>query len=256
MSEPRTTVAPSTLSLDGPTLNSDVNWDSFDSVDYCDHNYGYVREDDRKIVELVRDFFADAGVEDGRGVDVGPGANLYPSLAMLPFCASLDLREFSASNVTWLEQQKQAYHPNWDRFWEIYQQHPAYARVRSPRSRFRQITSVRRASVFDLPRSSWDLGTMFFVACSLSTEMAEFERAVCQFVQALLPGAPFAAGFMAQSQGYQVGSTWFPAVAIGRAEVEKCVTMVARDVVIEEIDTANPLRDGVGMLLATGRAAG
>src|SRR5947207_13547653 len=144
-----------------PTLNSDVDWDAFHSIEYRDHNYQDVRADDREILGLIRDFFATAGVQNGRGVDVGPGANLYPSLAMLPFCKTLDLREYSASNVKWLEAQKRGFDDNWDDFWAIYRQHPAYAAVTDPRARYREIVSVEQASVFALPKRSWELGTVF-----------------------------------------------------------------------------------------------
>lgn len=255
MTGARTVVLPQTEGT-ASTLNSDVDWDSFDSIKYRNHNYKAVREDDREIVRLIRDFFGRAGVTNGRGVDVGPGANLYPSLAMLPFCASLDLREFSGSNVRWLEQQKLKYDRNWDRFWAIYRQHPAYDATPDPRARFREIATVTRDSVFTLPKATWDLGTMFFVACSLSTEMAEFGDAVHCFVRSLVPGAPFAAGFMARSTGYRVGDVWFPAVAVGPEDVEQALAWVARDVTVTEITTQNPLREDVGMIVATGRANG
>ena len=239
-----------------PTLNSDVDWDVFDSVEYRDHNYLSVRDDDREIVRLIRDFFARSGVRNGRGVDVGPGANLYPSLAMLPFSRSLELRELSASNVTWLEQQKPGYDRNWDDFWAIYRENAAYAEVADPRARFRDLTTVRHGSVFRLPTARWDLGCMFFVACSLSTELAEFEKAVRRFVRALTKDAPFATAFMAQSKGYQVGDVWFPAVAIGADDVKQALSAVAHNVQVVEIETPNPLRHDVGMIVATGYATG
>lgn len=255
MTEARTATRPSSSSESAPTRNSDVDWDSFNSVKYRNHNYKRsVREDDRKIVQIIRDFFGDLGLSGARGVDVGPGSNLYPSLAMLPFCKSLDLREFSASNVRWLERQKDKYDRNWDRFWALYRQHPAYASVADPRELFREIATVKQDSVFELPKASWDLGTMFFVACSLSSDRAEFVTAVHRFVQALVPGAPFATAFMEQSKGYRVGDVWFPAVAIGVEDVEHAFSAVARDLHITEIKTPNPLRKNVGMIVATGRA--
>jgi hypothetical protein len=236
-------------------LNSHFNWDLFDPEVYRDHNYQSVRDDDQRIVRTIRNFFAQAGVENGRGIDVGPGPNLYPSLAMLPFCESLDLWEFSTSNVDWLNKQIQDYDPNWDKFWTLYQECRPYRQLVDPRGKLHRITTVHQASIFDLPAASWDLGTMFFVACSISADIAEFEKAVHCFVRSLKRHAPFAAAFMAQSDGYPVGDAWFPAVAVGRAEVEQCLEVVARYVHVEEIKTSSPLREGVGMIVATGRAA-
>jgi len=243
--------------LDALILNSEVDWDTFDSDEYRNHNYQTVRDDDGQIVRLIRNFFAKAGVEHGRGIDVGPGANLYPALAMLPFCRRLDLREFSASNVKWLNQQIDEFDQNWDAFWSIYRQRDAYTRITDPRVRLRRISVVEQASVFDLPEGRWDLGTMFFVACSISTDMTEFKNAVHSFVRCLRRNAPFAAAFMSQSRGYWVGDTWFPAVPIGSADVKECLQAIAKDVHIEEIETRSPLRDDHhGMIVATGRAAG
>jgi hypothetical protein len=238
-------------------LNDEFEWDSFDSDAYCAHNYRAVRDDDRQIVATVRDFFAAAGVPAGaRGVDVGSGANLYPALGMLPFCAHLDLWEYSASNVAWLQRQVAGFDDNWLDFWRIYREHPAYQGLADPRQALTARTEVHRASVFDLPARRWDLGTMFFVACSLSTDLAEFRRAVHAFVRALRPGAPFATAFMVESQGYQVGERWFPAVAIDADEVRHCLDEVATGNEVTRIDVGDPLRDGYsGMIVATGRAA-
>jgi hypothetical protein len=246
-----------TLHTPLPTsVNSDIDWDSFNSDWYQDHNYRTLRDDDRKIVELIRDFFADAKIADGRGVDVGSGANLYPAMAMLPFCAKLELREFGASNVAWLTEQIDKFDSSWDDFWAVYRESRAYEAVEDPRTRLAEIATVTQASIFDLPQGRWDLGTMFFVACSISNDIAEFRRAVHRFVGALTLNAPFAAAFMIKSQGYEVDGRWFPAVAIDADEVRESLDPVAYDVTIQPIETGSPLRDGYGgMLLATGFAA-
>lgn len=236
--------------------NSDVDWDAFDPEWYLDHNYRSLRDDDQQIIELVRDFFGAANA-GGRGLDVGSGSNLYPAFAMLPFCDQIDLREYSAANVKWLDRQIASFGENWDDFWALFQKHPAYGTVPDPRAALRRVAAAQQASVFDLPRAQWNIGTMFFVACSLSTDLGEFEQAVHCFVRALVPDAPFAAAFMVKSEGYPVGDTWFPAVAIGSEEVKRCLAPVAYDVRVEPIDTGSPLRDGYGgMILALGRATG
>ena len=107
------------------------------------------------------------------------------------------------------------------------------------------------------PGLSWPyLGCMFFVACSLSTEISEFTAAVHRFARALVKNAPFATAFMAQSKGYAVGDEWFPAVAIGADEVKQALSAVAHDVQVVEIESPNPLRHDVGMIVATGYTNG
>jgi hypothetical protein len=97
---------------------------------------------------------------------------------------------------------------------------------------------------------------MFFVACSISPDLTEFERAVHAFVSALTPDAPFAAGFMVESEGYWVGERFFPAVRVTNDHIRSALAGVAYDVHIADIDTDAPLRQGYGgMSLATGRAS-
>lgn len=238
--------------------NSDFQWDEFDSDWYHDHNYRTLRDDDEEIITRVREFFAGAGVSEGSGLDVGSGTNLYPALAMLPFCSRLRLWEYSANNVAWLRHNIPSYGPTWDQFWMVYRQNPVYAAVTDPRARLAGSASVSQASVFDLPEATWDIGTMFFVACSLSSDPGEFRRAVESFVHALRPDAPFAVAFMEQSKGYAVDGTFFPAVAIDRTNVDSALATVAYDVKIDRITTRNPLRDGYdgAMIVAVGRACG
>lgn len=236
-------------------LNSDVNWDSFDSGLYREHNYRTLRDDDQQIIHLVRDFFATTGLADAHGVDVGAGSNLYPALAMLPFCHRIDLCEFAASNVAWLRREIAGYDASWDRFWAEYAIHPSYARLDDPRHRLATVAHVQQVSIFDLPQHTWDIGTMFFVACSISTDIEEFNRAVTRFVGSLKAGAPFAAAFMLGSQGYHVGNDWFPAVSVDHETILKSFAGIARRTTLSDIETGQPLREGYrGMCLVTGWA--
>ena len=236
--------------------NKQVDWDDFDSEAYLSHNYQAVRDDDRQIVEIIRDFFVGQDVDSGsRAIDVGTGSNLYPALAMLPFCAHLDLWELGATNVAWIRRQVAHFDDNWLDFWDVYKARQPYGRLADPRATLAARAEVHRASIFELPSRTWDLGTMFFVACSMSADIAEFRQGVRAFMTALKPGAPFAAAFMAKSQGYRVGEHWFPAVAVDTDEVVQALSPVAYDVQVSRIELGNPLRDGYsGMIVATGRS--
>jgi hypothetical protein len=238
--------------------NSDFDWDRFDSDWYYEHNYRSLRDDDHQIMVRIRDFFASSGVTHGSGVDVGAGSNLYPALAMMPFCDHIELREYSATNVEWLHRHVGYYGPSWDPFWNVYRDNPAYAAVTDPRDRLATVASIRQASVFDLPARSWDMGTMFFVACSLSNDMGEFQRAIDSFLGALRPGAPFAVAFMEKSKGYPVDGVWYPAVAIDQSTVDRALALGAYDIRTDRITTNNPLRDGYdgAMIISVGRARG
>lgn len=238
------------------STNSDYSWDAFDPDAYVSHNYLTLRDDDAEILAAVGDFFASAGVSDARGVDVGSGANLYPALAMLPFCKEITQWEFSKGNLRWLQDQRASYEPNWDVFWELLvSRAKEYEAIARPRVLFSERVNPVEGSVFDLPTQEWGLGTMFFVAESLTGEMDEFDRATRCFVGALSVGAPFAIAFMEHSKGYPVGDREFPAVDIGVPEVRSVLEDCSTELEIQRFDSRG-LRDGYGgMILATGRSA-
>ncbi|WP_329174756.1 SCO2525 family SAM-dependent methyltransferase [Streptomyces sp. NBC_01477] len=248
-------------------LNSEAPWDAFDPAAYVDHNYGSLRSDDAKILEIVRKHFADHfrdspdhGGERLRGIDVGAGANLYPALSMLPWCGEITLFETSTANVAYLNDQRVSYDPHWDQFWAALCEQDVYARrVADPRADFRRAVTVERGNLFDLRRrpAGWQIGTMFFVAESMSTSEAEFFLAVERFMEALAPGAPFAAAFMEGSLGYKVGEHSFPACSVSAADVRKSLSPFAEgeEVAITPIGMpGGALREGYeGMIVACGR---
>lgn len=252
-------------------LNSQAPWDAFDSAAYVDHNYGSLRSDDARILEIVRKHFADhfrdhfTDGPDGsgerlRGIDVGAGANLYPALSMLPWCGEITLFETSAANVAYLNGQRESYDAHWDQFWAALCEQEVYAqRVADPRAAFRQAVRIERGNLFDLGDhpGTWQVGTMFFVAESLSSSEAEFFLAVERFMRALAPGAPFAAAFMEGSVGYNVGGQEFPACSVTENEVRKSLTPYAEgeNVAITPIGMpGGALREGYeGMIVACGR---
>jgi len=248
--------------------NEDYPWHEFDAESYLEHNYAVLRDEDRRMVELVRDFFAqqfgDNPVRTGRwGIDVGTGANLYPALAMLPFVDRLTLYDYSPANIAWLARQRAAHWPTWttvwSRFWRILSERPSYAGLNGhPRAELARCVDVKRGSVFDLDSAGqrWSVGTMFFVAESITQRREEFTAAVDHFISALLPKAPFAVAFMEHSRGYEVAGRSYPSTPVSSAEVWRCLSRRAYDVTVERVDVGNePLRAGYsGTIVACGRA--
>ena len=249
--------------------NADVDWDRFDPDSYLEVNYRTVRDDDREIVQIIRDFFAGSGLaippvggaKGGSGVeavDVGSGTNLYPALAMLPFADSIRLFERGKANVAWLEGQlREGYDKAWEPFWAELAMNHLYGRVAGPREMFGQKVEIEQGDLFALPARRYHLGTMFFVAESMSTEHKEFASAVEAFVGSLLPGAPFAAAFMENSHGYEVDGVWFPAYAVKVDGVQDALSGVASGVSTSRVlyGASGALRgDHEAMIVATGRA--
>lgn len=233
------------------------SWDSFDPETYVKNNYAELRDDDRRILQIVRDYFAsvlDPARPVETGVDVGAGANLYPTLAMLPFCRKVVLWEYGRSNVAWLQHEIKVWSQRWEQFWAVLRTRPAY-RDLDPNQLLHERVAVRWADLFHLRPRQFDLGTMFFVAESMSEQEREFQAAVRRFIGSLRPGAPFAAAFMQDSSGYYVGPIRFPAVAVSEADVKHTLEPLADDVTIFPVRSEKPLRDGYhGMILALGKA--
>ncbi|MEY7977938.1 SCO2525 family SAM-dependent methyltransferase [Streptomyces pilosus] len=238
--------------------NADAPWSKFDPEAYVDLNYRTPLEVDLLIVRLMRDHFSGCfagGVPAAvRGVDVGAGANLYPALSMLPWCEKLLLLEYARPNVEYLEKQASpaGYDTVWDPFWDVLRDHPAYERV-EPRNRFGDIVRVERANLLDLDgQRRWDIGTMFFVADSISECPEEFRRGVACFMGALNEGAPFAAAFMKESVGYRIGDHHYPACRVDERGVRESLAGYADGLEIHDLH--HVVRPGhEGMILALGR---
>jgi hypothetical protein len=259
------------VATDAPVLNADVPWNRFSSDDYWAKNYRELLPEDREIIRLVSNFFISAFADRPpalrRGVDVGSGTNLYPALLMLPWAEQIMLTDYSASNVDWLRRQldDDSAPWTWGPFWDELHKAEGYNEIGEPRKQLRWAcdsasgrAGVEQRSVFGLPAEQWDLGTMFFVAESITEDREEFRDAVAHFVGALKPGAPFAAAFMAGSDGYPVADTRFPALPITTGDVERHFTELgASGLSVELLRTEHRVRPGYeGMIVATGFTRG
>lgn len=225
-----------------------MTWDKFNPKQYHESNYKTLRDDDRQILTLTRDYFREVLSPARHGIDVGSGANLYPALALLPWCTDITLWEYGAQNVEWLVRETASYGPEWDSFADI-----LTPDVADSRASLAQRTAVVQGSIYALPTATWDVGTMFFVAESITDQRKEFERAVASFLGCLKPGSPFVAAFMTGSTGYQVGNEWFPAVNISTSDLGMLLADLGATGTVHDIES--DLRPGHGMVLVTGTEA-
>ncbi|WP_367323172.1 SCO2525 family SAM-dependent methyltransferase [Streptomyces sp. HUAS ZL42] len=247
-----------------PQLNAEAPWDAFDPLVYVDHNYKSMIQEDREIISIVRGHFGDHFRANpdrpARGIDVGAGANLYPAFAMLPWCDEITLLDRAGRNVHYLERQQDGYDQSWDAFWDLLCEDEAYAALTgNPRDRFAEATRVEKGDLFALSGrpEHWSLGTMFFVAESLSTSHEEFWQAVECFLLALTPGAPFAAAFMEHSEGYFVGDTHFPACDVGEPEIRSAIEVYAERLSMFTVGQPDAVRPGyTSMIVACGFRGG
>ncbi|GLI01193.1 SCO2525 family SAM-dependent methyltransferase [Phytohabitans aurantiacus] len=246
--------------LAAPPANADCPWELFDPDRYLQHNYGELRPPDQTIIKHVGRFFAaqralrERSGRQWHGIDVGSGTNLYPALAMLPLASTITLWEHSATNVAWLERETRPYRRSWEPFWGVLvAAADMYRRLARPDEALSAAVKVEKASVFHLPEAQWDMGTMFFVAESITGRRAEFESATRRFLRSLKPGAPFVAAFMENSRGYSVGDQQFPAVAITERDLRPVLRELTSASKIHHIAPQQQLRDGYdGMILVTG----
>jgi NNMT/PNMT/TEMT family protein len=254
-----------------PRHNDDVEWRDFVPEAYWLHNYRYLREDDCKIIHAVGAFFSKHFAAHkwpvARGIDVGSGANLYPALSMLPWCNAIDLTDHSPSNVAWLTKHAADAVADgeadwgWQPFWDEFTVHEGYSTITGPRAALAAKTAgnIHRQNVFALPEARYDLGTMFFVAESMTSFENEFDRATARFLNCLRPGSPFAAAFMDSSVGYVVADKSFPAVEeVGEDVVRKALQRLGATADVSKIfvPAKDPLRDGYdGMIIAVGHTA-
>ena len=203
-----------------PSVRNDaVAWSDFDADEYWNINYSSVLPEDVEIIQCASKFLIEAcgpPSRSKRAVDVGAGANLYPSLLMLPWAEHIVFTEYASPNIHWLAENltDAPGEWQWQPFWDLIAARACYRAVAQPRPRLAAIHEIRTVSIFDLPPRTWDLGSMFFVADGMTTDEAEFEMAVRAFLGALKPGSPFMMAFMEGSSGYDVHGVRFPAVRV------------------------------------------
>jgi hypothetical protein len=186
---------------------------------------------------------------------------------MLPFADRIMLTDYSANNVRWLRHHvvDEDAPWTWQPFWDEMRTVEGYHRISEPHKQLREacapkpgLAGVEQCSVFDLPPGRWQVGTMFFVAESITEEPEEFREAVGCFVGALKHGAPFATAFMGGSKGYLVDRTPFPSVPISEVDVKNLFTdLGARDLSVWQTQGQEKVRKGYeAMIVATGIAGG
>jgi NNMT/PNMT/TEMT family len=243
--------------------NDQVAWSKFDADEYWKLNFADVLPEDAEIIESASKFLITA-CEPGRSktaVDVGAGANLYPGLLMLPWVERIVFTEHAESNIGWLRKHlaETSGEWEWQRFWNLVAHQPCYQNIKDPRRALAAAHEVRALSIFDLPRRTWDLGSMFFVADGLTEDRAEFELAVRTFLGALVPGSPFLMAFMEGSTGYEVRGVRFPSVRLRLPSLEALLARlpVTGTSVLRTNNTIRALRKGYdAMLLVTGWVEG
>jgi NNMT/PNMT/TEMT family len=240
--------------------NDAAAWSDFDADEYWKFNFAEVLPEDAEIIKHASKFLIAACETSGRcktAVDVGAGTNLYPGLLMLPWAEHIMFTEHAPDNIRWLNENltDRPGEWQWQPFWDLVACRPYYQDIEQPRRQLAAAHEVRALSIFDLPRHTWDLGSMFFVADGLTEDWAEFEVAVRTFLGALMPGSPFLMAFMEGSTGYDVHGVSFPSVQLTQVSLEALLARlpVTGTGILRTNNRIRRLRPGYdAMLLVTG----
>jgi hypothetical protein len=245
------------LAGDTPPLlfNRDVAWNRFDTAGYLAANYGTLHDFDRRIITaLSRYYRALAPGSLGRSLDVGTGPNLYPLMLAAAASRQLEVLEFSASNVAYLEQARRSgADPSWTPFWQLCRRlDPA---LPADLDQVLRGVTVHHGNAFDLPVRRYDLVSMFFMAESVTGDRAEFEELSARFATAATPGGHLVAAYMAGMPQYELGGVTLPSFPLDRHTLEAVMRPVTRQLRIWELppDPTLPYEHD-GVLLLTARA--
>lgn len=221
--------------------NADFQWSEFDPQAYFEHYYGEPHADDDFVTLCTAQALAamPQASHDLDIVDIGTGPNLIPFLCAHPRARALTAWEFSASNVTWLENelQREALRPQWQHFWDVVRRGygDAWSLSANPMPDLRSKSRVVRGSIFELPERRWDAATMFFCAESITAKVDEFEAAMAAFASCAKPGGLLAGAFLVQSDGYEVEGLRFPALRLSADAIAAVLEKYASNVSVRRI---------------------
>jgi hypothetical protein len=120
------------------------------------------------------------------------------------------------------------------------------------------IVEVTHAAAVGVASDAYDLGSMHFVAESITEDVDEFAALCARFARAVRPGGPLVAAFMENMGSYRLGdgSTW-PAVRVNSDIVRTAFAGHATAIEVTRINADPTLPDYgyTGMVLMTARRA-
>jgi hypothetical protein len=235
-------------------IQKDNVWDEFDPEAYIFDNYSTVFPHDLYSLALLTTLYKQKQ-HIGKVLEIGCGPNLLPVLAAIPYADSIRIIDPGSQNIEYLYRQLFDIDPVWK---------PAMTVIRAIdpslslnhfdfQLAYQQKISFDAGSVFDLPKNFFDVASMHYVAESITSDYAEFERACLSFKQSVKPGGMLIASFMENSTGYTVNGVDFPACPITISDLKDVFKDC--DPVIERLSSdLTPMRSGyTGILFLVGK---
>jgi hypothetical protein len=229
------------------TTKSFTPWGEFDPIEYTWRSYGQtILPEDRQIIRAVITSLQRLGVAPGsleRVADVGSGPNFYPAMilaGLLKPGGSIELIEYAQPNrdfMSVLLGPGPHIYRNRDRQgrWQWIDTHQPWGKFdaliaeiggepfRDTFNRARACARSISGSIFELPRTVYDLVTSFFVIESISTEESECVRAVSASLGTLKEGGSFVVAVTVKAEGgYPAGEgTCFPTVNLSVSDCRR-----------------------------------
>lgn len=239
--------------------NRDVDWNRWPVQTYLEENYRVPHPADLAVIDHHARFYRRLRPGSiGRSLEFGAGPNLYPLMLAASVSRHIQAVEPSAASVAYLQGQlRNGADRSWSAFYEE-------CRRRLPTlppdlNTALSIVEVTHAGAAEIGADAYDLGSMHFVAESVTEDLAEFTALCERFAKAVRPGGPLIAAFMENMGRYRLGdgSSW-PGVRVDSDIVRAVFARLATGIEVTRIEADATLPDYgyTGMVLMTARRPG
>ncbi|MFD4371296.1 class I SAM-dependent methyltransferase [Streptomyces sp. NPDC058486] len=238
--------------MTAPRRNADADWDRWPVQDYLAENYRRLHPCDIAVIRHHAALYRRLGPGSvARSLEFGAGPNLYPLMPAATACRSIDALEPGAAGHAYLSGQlRNGPDPSWQPFYALCRRlDPALPRTLS--AALRGVTAVR-GDVHAVERHGYGLGSMSFVAESVTEDAGEFARVCRDFLGCVRPGGHLLAAFMENMPSYRIGTgPLWPACPVDAGAVREVFAPYTRDLDVRRVDKDPTLPDygDTGILL-------
>ncbi|MEU3401150.1 class I SAM-dependent methyltransferase [Streptomyces filamentosus] len=235
-----------------PRRNADADWDAWPVQDYLAENYRRLHPCDVAVIRhhaAVYRLLGPGSVE--RSVEFGAGPNLYPLMPAATACRRVDALEPGAAGHAYLRAQlRNGPDPSWQPFYALCRRlDPALPRTLA--AALRGVRAVR-GDARAVRRGAYGLGSMSFVAESVTEDREEFARVCREFIGCVRPGGHLLAAFMENMPSYRIGDgpVW-PGCPVDAAAVRAAFAPYTRELAVRRVAKDRTLPDygDTGILL-------
>jgi len=255
-------------------------WDDFDPIEYVMRHYGKLLPEDRILIQAaIANLKRFPSKRTMRVADVGTGPNFYPAMllsSLVEQAGQVDLIELSKPNRAFMNTllgssdsiyrnknklgkvQSVDTHEPWQKFDRFIAELGRDARFQNSFTRARSLAESISGDISNLPESTYDFFSSFFVAESITSNKRECVQALAALIGAVRPGGGFMVALMVGSKGWPAGeATHFPAVDLSLQEIKDIFNalpgVTGLSVIFAE-DAYEKTREGYhGMAIVMGR---